>query len=254
MMIESFPLDLDPIREILRRRGYSDLAELLANSEGYVKVSDSYGTYYRSWASTLIIKAPWDDYVKMEQLSEEDKKKIIEAARLAYPPAEEEPDIVNVRFEIETSSLTSDKELAQSPSIEKNGNAYIKNQLRKGEERIRKGDYDGAITIARTLVEAVFRLILEEEKGSEDLNRLYKSVRKKLDMEPEFAKAKELKEILSGLVSIVNGLSSLRNKKSDAHPAWEIPSKEVALLAFNAARTLAEFLYSIYLKLNEPPF
>ena len=52
-----------------------------------------------------------------------------------------------------------------------------------------------------------------------------------------------LKQILSGLNSIVTGLAGLRNKMSDAHVASYKPSKHHAKLAFNSAKTLADFLF-----------
>jgi len=51
-----------------------------------------------------------------------------------------------------------------------------------------------------------------------------------------------LKQILTGLTSIISGLAGLRNKMSDAHVASYKPSKHHAKLAVNAAKTIVEFL------------
>ena len=50
-------------------------------------------------------------------------------------------------------------------------------------------------------------------------------------------------QLLPGLGSIVNGLSALRNNMSDAHAASYRPARHHAKLAFNAAKTLADFLF-----------
>ncbi len=51
-----------------------------------------------------------------------------------------------------------------------------------------------------------------------------------------------LKQILTGLSSIVFGLAGLRNKMSDAHATNYKPAERHAKLTINVAKTLAEFL------------
>ena len=55
--------------------------------------------------------------------------------------------------------------------------------------------------------------------------------------------AEPLRQTLSGLTSIVNGLAALRNKMSDAHVTTYRPSRHHAKLAVYAATTLADFLF-----------
>jgi acetoin utilization deacetylase AcuC-like enzyme len=77
-----------------------------------------------------------------------------------------------------------------------------------------------------------------------DLVRLYKRVQKLLNLEPDRKDISDsLKQILSGLTSIVNGLATMRNKMSDAHAATYRPSRHHAKLAVYSATTLADFLF-----------
>jgi len=108
---------------------------------------------------------------------------------------------------------------------------------------------DGAITNARSLVEAV---LTELERNFDpnaspydgDLPKLYRRVQKHLSLDPARPDiADTLKQILSGLTSIVSGLAGMRNKMSDAHAQNYRPKKHLAKLAVNAAKTLADFLF-----------
>lgn len=128
----------------------------------------------------------------------------------------------------------------------------IDEQLRKCDEKIVAGDFSGAITNARALVEAVLLHVeghIDDARSSYDgdLPKLYKRVQKLLNLEPDRPDISEpLKQLLRGLVSILNGLSSLRNTMSDAHAVTYRPSAHHAKLAVNAAKTLADFVFETY--------
>lgn len=128
---------------------------------------------------------------------------------------------------------------------------YIAEQVAKCEKKINESDYDGAITNARTLLEAVLLeleklLTGKEVKNDGDLPALYKRVQKELNLHPTRTDISEtIKQVLSGLNSIVNGLAGMRNKMSDAHAGYK-PAKHHARLAVNAAKTLADFLFDTY--------
>jgi len=125
----------------------------------------------------------------------------------------------------------------------------IDENIRKCEAKLSEGDYSGAITNARSLIEAVLTGI-ERELADEaveydgNLGGLYKRVQKLLSLEPDRKDISDaLRQILSGLTSIVNGLATMRNKMSDAHASTYRPSKHHAKLAVYAATTLADFLF-----------
>jgi hypothetical protein len=131
---------------------------------------------------------------------------------------------------------------------QKDAHTFIKEQTEKCDAKIASGDYYGAITNARSLLEAVLveiekELDLAAVEYDGDLIKLYRRTQKLLNLEPGRKDISDtLKQILSGLTSVMSGLSGLRNKMSDAHVATYRPDKHHAVLAVNAAKTLANFI------------
>jgi hypothetical protein len=131
----------------------------------------------------------------------------------------------------------------------------IREDIDKANERIKDADFAGAITIARTLAEAILVEIYKklnpgnepEHKGG--LLKLYKLVASRLSL--SISKDKDLDErlkgILSGLCSITNGIADLRNSAGDAHAKKFKPIAHHARLAVNCAFTFAQFLCDTYL-------
>lgn len=129
---------------------------------------------------------------------------------------------------------------------------FIQEQLSKCNQKIADQDFDGAITNARALLEAVLleleqRLSDSAPEHDGDLIRLYKRVQNQLNIDPARKDiSNSLKQILGGLTSIVHGLSSVRNRMSDAHARKYRPHKHHAKLAVNSAVTAVDFLLSSY--------
>jgi hypothetical protein len=129
---------------------------------------------------------------------------------------------------------------------------FIQAQLEKCDQKFKGGDYDGAITNARTLVEAILieieeKLTGEKKKYDGDILKLYKKTQKLLDLDPARKDIEDVqKQIISGLSSIVSGIAGLRNKMGDAHATGNNPLKHHAKLAINSANTLVEFLFDVY--------
>lgn len=125
----------------------------------------------------------------------------------------------------------------------------IEEQIQKCREKIEIGDYSGAITNARTLVEAVCVKIEAEldanAKGNDgDLMKLFSRVRKLLNLDPNRQDISDsIKQVMIGLTNIIHGLSTMRNKMSDSHGVTYKPSRHHAKLAVNSAKTLADFLF-----------
>lgn len=109
---------------------------------------------------------------------------------------------------------------------------------------------EGAITSARTLLEAVCKHILdarglEYDENQTDLPDLYKKVATALSLAPDQHTEGVFKQILGGCSGIVNGLGSLRNKLGDAHGKGVKgirPLPRHAKLAVNLAGSMAHFL------------
>jgi hypothetical protein len=129
---------------------------------------------------------------------------------------------------------------------------FIDEQVSKCRRKIRDEDYDGAITNARSLVEAVlfdieYRLTGVTPVPDGDLLRQYKTVQRGLNLDPARADiSNSLKQVLTGLTSIVAGIAPLRNRMSDAHARTHKPARHHAKLVINAAHTLADFLFETF--------
>lgn len=117
-------------------------------------------------------------------------------------------------------------------------------------------DPDGAITMARSILESVCKHILHDRNIPFDENRielsdLYKATAKELNMSPEQHSEQIFKQILGGCSGVVNGLGTLRNKHGDAHghkPLAAKPKKRHAELAVNLAGAMALFLVETHLE------
>lgn len=128
---------------------------------------------------------------------------------------------------------------------------YIEKTINKAKDRVRIKDYDGAITTSRTLVaeveDALYRNLYGKEPDEKTRdNALHKAVMDGLKMNIKPSLNSNLKKIISGLNSIYDGLSNLRNTTGDAHKKKYIPDAHHAQLAVNSAFTLCEFLCSSY--------
>lgn len=129
---------------------------------------------------------------------------------------------------------------------------FIDQQLDKADDKIFEGDFDGAITNARSLIEAVLTKLEKDLCESPpsydgDLQKLYKRVQKLLSLDPARPDVESpLKQVLSGLASIVSGLSGLSNKMGDRHVRTYRPDKRHAVLVVNAAKTLVGFLFETH--------
>jgi hypothetical protein len=113
----------------------------------------------------------------------------------------------------------------------------------------RKDDPEGAITSARTLLEAVCKHILDEAgvpyEDAADLPKLYKAAAAQLNLAPSQRTETIFKQILGGCTAVVEGLGALRNRLSDSHgkgPKVAKPDTRHAELAVNLAGSMATFL------------
>lgn len=129
---------------------------------------------------------------------------------------------------------------------------FITEQIEKCRAKMSQGDYDGAITNARSLVEAVLVAIEKEFDANApeydgDMPKLYKRVQKHLNLSPGNPKISDsLKQTLTGFVSIICGLSGLSNKMGDRHVREYKPAAHHAVLIVNAAMTFSNFIFDTY--------
>jgi hypothetical protein len=129
--------------------------------------------------------------------------------------------------------------------------SFINDQIEKSEKRLADGDFTGAITSARSLVEGVLveierRLVEQPPAYDGDLGKLVKRVQCCLNLDPKAPENQPFHMVLSGLGNVIYGLAPLRNKMSDAHPLQYQPAKHHAKLATNAAKTVCDFLFDTF--------
>lgn len=147
--------------------------------------------------------------------------------------------IGNQLVEIESGTVTADGVTQE----------FIDEQLEKCRRKLQDEDFDGAITNARSLIEATL-LDIESKLTGEiptpdgDLLKDYKRVQKLLNLEPSRDDiSNSLKQVLTGLTSIVSGIAPLRNRMSDSHARSYKPGRHHAKLVINASQTLVDFLF-----------
>jgi hypothetical protein len=117
----------------------------------------------------------------------------------------------------------------------------------------RASEPEGAITLARTLLEDVRKWILHEAgetwQEADDLPVLYRKLAKVLKLAPDNHTEPVFKQILGSCQSVVESLGALRNKLGDAHspgPKRARPQARHAELAVNLAGAMATFLVATW--------
>lgn len=138
--------------------------------------------------------------------------------------------------------------LVQAEKAKELNHEFIKEQIDKCHSKIDSGDFNGAITNARSLAEAVMIEIIEDHEGKEIRNdgkfeNLYKKVKKILNLtiDPDVLPPTVI-QVLSGLDSISGGLAGLSNNSGDRHANKFKTKKHHARLAVNSTMTLVDFL------------
>lgn len=140
-----------------------------------------------------------------------------------------------------------DTEISEKMSVE-----FVNQQISKCRAKINSGDYDGAITNARTLLEEILLGIEEKMAGCRqnydgNLPSLYKRVSKQINMYPDDSKINNsLNEILRGFISIVNGFSGMSNNIADRHATVRHPQRHHAKIGVNSSMVICEFLLESY--------
>ena len=117
----------------------------------------------------------------------------------------------------------------------------------------RQTDAEGAITMARTLLETVCKHILDDREigydDKADLPKLYRLCAEALNIAPSQHTEQIFKQILGGCTAVVEGLGALRNKLSDSHGKGRRQAKPAprhAELAVNLAGAMATFLVATW--------
>lgn len=106
-----------------------------------------------------------------------------------------------------------------------------------------------AVSAASNILESLCKAYIEEEgldmPAKQDLQPIWTVVRKDLGFDPSKVEDQDLQKILSGLISLVDGVGGLRTHASSAHGAGKKTYKlepRHARLAVHAAHTAALFV------------
>jgi hypothetical protein len=137
--------------------------------------------------------------------------------------------------------------------IKKFGSDSINSEWKKMLART-SADPDGAVTMARTLLESVCKHILDkcgiEYTTDASLTELYRDTAKQLNISQDQHDEQIYKKILGGCSGVVDGLQRLRGKHGDAHGKGQNHTSHLkqrhAMLAVNAAATMALFLVDTF--------
>jgi hypothetical protein len=124
----------------------------------------------------------------------------------------------------------------------------IDSEFQRALESI-ESDPPAAVTSACAILEAMCKIYIEDEKlqapDKQDLRGVWKVVQKHLKLEPGSVEDDDLKRILQGLASIMDGISAFRTHAGSAHGRGRTgyrPLPRHARLAIHAAHTLVSFL------------
>lgn len=159
--------------------------------------------------------------------------------------------IIDNRRVLMVSSSTSDPKISIK-NVRNIDRDYIKLLSKRAIGNVDSGNYDSALTQARTILEETFDYVLEKRgikpntKG--DINKLYKQVKDEYKMHEDRNADRRINRLLSGLENIISAVSEMRNKNSDSHGVGEkrlTIDKHHARLAVNAATTMADFILSV---------
>ncbi|MFN3668117.1 MAG: abortive infection family protein [Brevundimonas sp.] len=134
-------------------------------------------------------------------------------------------------------------------ALDPSSSAFVADNADKCRRKMREGDYRGAITNARSLLEDVL-VGVERKLSTEpsvrydgDLPKLLKRVRKMLKMEAELHAAdRDLFVMLNGLTSVVDGLAGFSNRAGDRHGGGMQPVRHHAALIVSSALAVSTFV------------
>jgi hypothetical protein len=109
-------------------------------------------------------------------------------------------------------------------------------------------DPPAAITAACSILESLFKLYIEETRiempGDQSIRPLWKAASKHLGLAPSAIEDDDVKKILSGMISLVDGIGSLRTHTGSAHGhghrTYHLQPRH-ARLAIHASHTLVGF-------------
>lgn len=140
----------------------------------------------------------------------------------------------------------------KAPAVKAIDQDYIKDIAERAHDDIEQGNYDSALTKARTLLEEVFCNVIER-KGAKPANngnigKLFNEAKELYRMHTNEDTDKRICNLINGLNKIVDSIGDMRNNQNDAHGVGtnRISIEDYhARLAVNAAVNVADFMLAI---------
>jgi len=245
--------DTEKLIHILSYRNRKDLAKAVRGCSYTLNRSSTYGSRAHSYLTSVELYAPIQNHEFLQKLTDKDKDEIIKAFHVLYPVRDDDVEIHRIEFLIDLDEPPL-AESIKTKYLKTIDYVYIHEQIEKCDSKINSGDFEGAITNSRNLIESICKFILEEIKieynEKQDLPSLYKETSKHLNMHPEQHIQNSFKQILSGCFSIVQGFSAIRNELSDAHGKSNKKHYKVderhAIFVVGSAKILADFMYASF--------
>ncbi len=112
-----------------------------------------------------------------------------------------------------------------------------------------------AVSAASNILESVCKVYIADENltapAKQDLKQVWSVVRKHLGFDPSTVEDQDLQQILSGMISVVEGIGALRTHASSAHGAGKKSYKlepRHSRLAVHSAHTLVLFILESWKK------
>lgn len=131
---------------------------------------------------------------------------------------------------------------------------FLQEQIKKCKDKIIDKDYDGAITNARTLIEVIFKHVLEkldsqiyeEYKNIGNLETLYSQIKNLLNLDPSKFENIIFKQILGSVSTIIKSIMEISDQGgSDRHMIkYKIEERHTKLL-INLTFTITEFIMDV---------
>lgn len=126
--------------------------------------------------------------------------------------------------------------------------AAIDHEFERAAENVETAPRE-ALSAASNILESVCKVYIEDEQletpAKQDLQSVWSVVRKHLGFDPSRVEDQDLREILTGLISVVHGIGALRTHASSAHGAgrksYRLEPRH-ARLAIHSAHSLALFI------------
>lgn len=227
--------------------------------------------YFESYQSGLsapgfdgIVPKKGDHFVEVVSSMHPRNQRIALIDLCSNPPKIKNCPPQSMRENLLKCILQSDGSTPISAKLSKISISGVRDQWWVASSRLPKSP-SAAITAARTLVESTCKTILDEcgeiPDGSGGLQKLLKQVRKSLDLKTGRDIPKQVNEILSGLISLINGLSAISNDAGDRHGnvgGIRLEDITISSLIVHASGTAALFLAQVhlenkYIKFNNEP-